>query len=328
MISLEYIQRLVASGFLRGSLVANPMVYSCEFQPAERRLGQRLLIDVIVQTICDGAFVDDDCVQSHALRALLTLVSSPNCEVHDSNLLQCIRACFFVYLCPANNANEVTAKAVLVQIMRIVFDRFELYSRYMCTANLELKQEAEKAAEKNIEKLSELCELDITETAGVVSKKTRQVCMMCGLYTGRIAIHQCHETKDFICSLECKIANLARRFSGSGQVKMRFKIGAKFMLAKQDAFNAFRALCKTSGKELPATADPIALKSKVLSLELLFSVLNKPGPGFRACPVLISLVRDELVIPLLKNSLSDVTEVCQISSSIFISLVGNGLQGL
>ena len=70
-------------------------------------------------------------------------------------------------------------------------------------------------------------------------------------------------------------------------VLVRQDSSAQFSSAHhKDAFLLFRALCKLSMKGGPAEgneadpAEPISMQSKVLSLELLLSVLEHAGPRF------------------------------------------------
>jgi brefeldin A-inhibited guanine nucleotide-exchange protein len=67
----------------------------------------------------------------------------------------------------------------------------------------------------------------------------------------------------------------------------------------KDAFLLFRALCKLSVKEsandtvndLSLPPDPVALQSKLLSLELLHSVLSHSGPSFRTSDKFVYAVK-------------------------------------
>jgi hypothetical protein len=62
-------------------------------------------------------------------------------------------------------------------------------------------------------------------------------------------------------------------------------------------YTQVKALCKLSMKALPEDTrpEPLALRSKTLSLELLLSVLENSGPVFRSSLQFISLVKDDLV---------------------------------
>ena len=95
----------------------------------------------------------------------------------------------------------------------------------------------------------------------------------------------------------------------------------------KDAFLLFRALCKLSMK--PGTdgdggsnaGEPISMQSKVLSLELLLSVLDGAGPTFRTGARFVGAVRQYLCVSLLKNCTLSATHVVALSLRIFVSLI-------
>ncbi|KAJ1448863.1 hypothetical protein M885DRAFT_537575 [Pelagophyceae sp. CCMP2097] len=95
----------------------------------------------------------------------------------------------------------------------------------------------------------------------------------------------------------------------------------------KDAFLLFRALCKLSMKghdadpALGAPAEPISMQSKVLSLELLLSVLEHAGESFKCGARFIGAVRQYLCVSLLKNCTSNSTTVVALSLRIFVALI-------
>lgn len=131
-------QKLIAYGHLTGNAVdsANP---------------DRLLIDRIIDAICStftGTHTDVT-VQlqiikasafdaqteylsyvSRSLQALLTIVSSNSCEVHEASLLLAVRTCFNIYLVTKDKVNQATAKATLTQMLNITFQRME--QQFVC----------------------------------------------------------------------------------------------------------------------------------------------------------------------------------------------------
>lgn len=104
-----------------------------------------------------------------------------------------------------------------------------------------------------------------------------------------------------------------------------------------DAYLLFRALCKLSSKPLPGDdsnkastvisfvsstpVDPLALHSKILSLELLATVLEYCGNAFRTGDKFIYAVQNYLCVSLLKNCMSNNTQVAYLSQKIFLILV-------
>jgi len=71
----------------------------------------------------------------------------------------------------------------------------------------------------------------------------------------------------------------------------------------------------------PSGLDATSLKSKTLSLELLVSIMQNPGPMFVTRPEFKEVVKDHLCDSILKNSVSTDKPVFSYSLGIFISLV-------
>ncbi|XP_021954399.1 brefeldin A-inhibited guanine nucleotide-exchange protein 1 isoform X2 [Folsomia candida] len=97
-------------------------------------------------------------------------------------------------------------------------------------------------------------------------------------------------------------------------------------ILQKDAFLVFRALCKLSMKPLPdGIPDPKSheLRSKVLSLQLLLSIVQNAGDVFKSNPVFITAIRQYLCVALSKNGVSSVPEVFQLTLAIFLALLAN-----
>ncbi|XP_041101817.1 brefeldin A-inhibited guanine nucleotide-exchange protein 1-like isoform X2 [Polyodon spathula] len=102
---------------------------------------------------------------------------------------------------------------------------------------------------------------------------------------------------------------------------------AKFShILQKDAFLVFRSLCKLSMKPLsdgPPDPKSHELRSKVLSLQLLLSILQNAGPIFRTNEMFINAIKQYLCVALSKNGVSSVPEVFELSLSIFLTLLSN-----
>uniref|UniRef100_A0A5K3F6V9 SEC7 domain-containing protein n=1 Tax=Mesocestoides corti TaxID=53468 RepID=A0A5K3F6V9_MESCO len=94
---------------------------------------------------------------------------------------------------------------------------------------------------------------------------------------------------------------------------------------QKDAFFVFRSLCRLAMKPLASTNpnDPRSheLRSKVLSLQLLLTILQSSGPAFRSSSVFITAIKQYLCVAISKNGVSSVPEVFQLSLAIFVSLL-------
>lgn len=65
------------------------------------------------------------------------------------------------------------------------------------------------------------------------------------------------------------------------------------------------------------------LRSKVLSLHLLLSILQNAGPVFRSNEMFIMAIKQYLCVALSKNGVSSVPDVFELSLSIFVALLSN-----
>ncbi|XP_072259359.1 brefeldin A-inhibited guanine nucleotide-exchange protein 2 isoform X2 [Pyxicephalus adspersus] len=103
--------------------------------------------------------------------------------------------------------------------------------------------------------------------------------------------------------------------------------GAKFAhIVQKDAFLVFRSLCKLSMKPLgdgPPDPKSHELRSKIISLQLLLSVLQNAGPVFRTHEMFINAIKQYLCVALSKNGVSGVPDVFELSLAIFLSLLSN-----
>lgn len=99
-----------------------------------------------------------------------------------------------------------------------------------------------------------------------------------------------------------------------------------------DCFLIFRALCKLSVTEIPkGFADPTSLdmRSKILSLELLLSILEEATPAMRSHKKFVSqAIKKYLCISLLTNGVSPIPKIFQLSLSIFWTLLNFFKQNL
>ncbi|XP_060073397.1 brefeldin A-inhibited guanine nucleotide-exchange protein 1-like [Ylistrum balloti] len=102
-------------------------------------------------------------------------------------------------------------------------------------------------------------------------------------------------------------------------------------ILQKDAFLVFRSLCKLSMKPLadgPPDPKSHELRSKILSLRLLLSILQNAGPVFQTNEMFINAIKQYLCVALSKNGVSSVPEVFELSLAIFLTLLSNFKQYL
>ncbi|XP_040008644.1 brefeldin A-inhibited guanine nucleotide-exchange protein 2 [Xiphias gladius] len=97
-------------------------------------------------------------------------------------------------------------------------------------------------------------------------------------------------------------------------------------ILQKDAFLVFRSLCKLSMKPLadgPPDPKSHELRSKIVSLQLLLSVLQGAGPVFRTHEMFVNAIKQYLCVALSKNGVSSVPEVFELSLAIFLTLLSH-----
>ena len=153
----------------------------------------------------------------------------------------------------------------------------------------------------------------------------RGYCVVCS----KPANYFCLQTKDSVCSMDCKLVNLQRRDKKSTIASdVHAKIQKKFVILQTDAFMLLRALIRLSKKPLPSPAEPSAVDSKVLSLELLLAILKQPGATFKSSEQFVQLVKTDVTDVILKNSDASIEALFSLSSSLFVALVRHFRQHL
>uniref|UniRef100_A0A673Y1F3 ARF guanine nucleotide exchange factor 1 n=1 Tax=Salmo trutta TaxID=8032 RepID=A0A673Y1F3_SALTR len=284
--SLDCLQKLIAYGHLTGS------------GPDSAAPGKKL-IDRILETIC-GCFQGpqtDEGVQLQIIKALLTAVTSQHIEIHEGTVLQAVRTCYNIYLASKNLINQTTAKATLTQMLNVIFARME---NQAVSPDLRRSVHTNKsAAQRDQEAVEEGEEPNYEE-----------------------------KTQEIVQSILQEVVNtsgcpkLGPEPTTTGPVP-----GAKFShILQKDAFLVFRSLCKLSMKPLsdgPPDPKSHELRSKVLSLQLLLSILQNAGPIFKTNEMFINAIKQYLCVALSKNGVSSVPEVFSLSLSIFLTLLSH-----
>uniref|UniRef100_A0A674I6H1 ARF guanine nucleotide exchange factor 1 n=1 Tax=Terrapene triunguis TaxID=2587831 RepID=A0A674I6H1_9SAUR len=316
--SLDCLQKLIAYGHLTGNA------------PDSTAPGKKL-IDRIIETIC-GCFQGpqtDEGVQLQIIKALLTAVTSQHIEIHEGTVLQAVRTCYNIYLASKNLINQTTAKATLTQMLNVIFARMENQ------ALQEAKQmEKERHRQQHHLQQSPLSHHE-PESPQLRHLPSQTVNQLPQDHEGELD----HSTNDVDKSLqedteaengsdiysaenEQTEADQAESGNSSGPTP-----GAKFShILQKDAFLVFRSLCKLSMKPLsdgPPDPKSHELRSKILSLQLLLSILQNAGPVFRTNEMFINAIKQYLCVALSKNGVSSVPEVFELSLSIFLTLLSN-----
>ena len=327
--ALDAISRLFAGGYLLGQGKASATLFPSKPTTSLNSDG-RLLVNVIADTLCECAAVRDSAVQLGVIKAILTGVSSVHAQLHDQALLVCVAALYTIYLQPADDTCKVTAKACLTQMHQLVCARMEHYGQMVRQLETTYTAYVLRQTEKRHETSGAAAGTDATNglssatTAATTSSKTRGRCGVCCV-CGAPADHFCSQTRSPVCSVACKLANLEVCDPSMGDNQQQRAAHSKLLLAYQrDSYLLLRSLLKLAYKPLPVQPDAAALESKVLSLQLLLSLLNHAGPVFRTCAPFIAAVKDDLVKCIVRNSVAGTAEpIFSLSSSLFVAIISH-----
>uniref|UniRef100_A0A8C1FTG0 ADP-ribosylation factor guanine nucleotide-exchange factor 2 (brefeldin A-inhibited) n=1 Tax=Cyprinus carpio carpio TaxID=630221 RepID=A0A8C1FTG0_CYPCA len=341
--SLDCLQKLIAYGHITGNA------------PDSGAPGKRL-IDRLVETICNcfqGPQTDEG-VQLQIIKALLTAVTSPHIEIHEGTILLTVRTCYNIYLASRNLINQTTAKATLTQMLNVIFTRMEnqavsikhlqllhiadstqLYLDVRCVDGEEVHPRPETEAGAEVQEETE-------PDSGLGDSSVEGVVTSASVSTTGLDQHSDSETKvpPPVVRVDTQQMNGMvddRGSESSTDILVCFSFDAESIQGSQtaarfshilqkDAFLVFRSLCKLSMKPLadgPPDPKSHELRSKVVSLQLLLSVLQGAGPVFRTHEMFVNAIKQYLCVALSKNGVSSVPEVFELSLAIFLILLSH-----
>uniref|UniRef100_A0A668RTB0 SEC7 domain-containing protein n=1 Tax=Oreochromis aureus TaxID=47969 RepID=A0A668RTB0_OREAU len=324
--SLDCLQKLIAYGHITGNA------------PDSRTPGKRL-IDRLVETICNcfqGPQTDEG-VQLQIIKALLTTVTSPHIEIHEGTVLLTVRTCYNIYLASRNLINQTTAKATLTQMLNVIFTRMENQAVSLTLQHRPMLEQVGYSSNTLI--------LFLVYPASSVLYSLLS-CRCNDLKTSVLASSPGGEHPPHPATEQTEVAPPRVRTEGqqmNGIIEDRSSLSSTDMLVssalqgphnaarfshilQKDAFLVFRSLCKLSMKPLadgPPDPKSHELRSKIVSLQLLLSVLQGAGPVFRTHEMFVNAIKQYLCVALSKNGVSSVPEVFELSLAIFLTLLSH-----
>ncbi|MBW0468147.1 hypothetical protein O181_007862 [Austropuccinia psidii MF-1] len=306
--------------------------------------------DQVTTIICD-CFVDLSCpepVQLQIIKALLALVLTPvtppnqTLQVHQSSLLRAVRTVYNIFLLSKSPTNQAVAQGALTQIVGHVFGRIELTSEPF------LKILTPNQNGTNSQTLHQSSQIDSPNSTLHQKSKSPQNQINHDPHPESPTKHLSPTSTDqndlkqkggqsVKEDPQVTLESFEKRNSFDG-VSDRDGLGNAGLMNLQeyyakDAFLVFRALCKLSMKPIPADSEKDlkshAMRSKLLSLHLILSILNTNLAVFIDPNVVIisSTTRDQtpfiqaikqyLCLSLSRNAISSVLSVFELSCEIF-----------
>ncbi|KAI1295380.1 Brefeldin A-inhibited guanine nucleotide-exchange protein 1 [Halotydeus destructor] len=314
IVALDCIQKLIAYGHLTGN-------------SSDPKNPDRLLVDSIVETICScfNGPSSDDGVQLQIIKALLTLVTSQQCQVHEASILLSVRTCYNIYLGSKNLVNQTTAKATLTQMLNVIFSRMEAYYAVQ-QQHIDNDANASDNASDVHDINRSLTPFENEDDAIVASLVNDIVSRVVRDVEESTPFQANHIPSPGELSSAGRIpSNESIENSDSSVINDATPMSFTHVTQK-DAFLVFRSLCKLSMKPLPdGQLDPKSheLRSKVLSLQLILGILQNSGPAFQSSDIFAGTIKKYLCVALSKNGVSNISEVFELSLAIFLALLQN-----
>ncbi|XP_052182190.1 brefeldin A-inhibited guanine nucleotide-exchange protein 5 isoform X2 [Diospyros lotus] len=270
----------------------------------------------ILNMVCscvDNSSPDSTVLQ--VLKVLLTAVASTKFTVHGEPLLGVLRVCYNIALNSKSPINQATSKAMLTQMISIVFRRMESDPDVQVTSTSSSVTHREAASEHSSNsKLEDASEDQNNE----------------GMTLGdALSVNQVKDAS--IASVE-ELQNLA----GGADIKgleavldkaVHLEDGDKITrgidldsmnIAQRDGLLLFRTLCKMGMKE---DNDEVTTKTRILSLELLQGLLEGVSQSFTKNFNFIDSVKAYLSYALLRAAVSQSPAIFQYATGIFAVLL-------
>ncbi|KAI3969634.1 hypothetical protein MKX01_020195 [Papaver californicum] len=295
--ALECVFKLLSQGLIRGEIDNEK---------------QSSVLYRIIDSICKCGGLGDEGIELAVLKVLVSAIRSPFMIIRGDCLVNIVKTCYNVYLGSLSGTNQICAKVVLAQIVLIVFTRVE-----------EDSMDA-KIRTISVNEMLEFADKNLTEWTLVqfVQSFINEVMEAKDLQNGVSGVDVISEAKG-----ESEGGDGGEKDeksnegveSGGGDSKLR-----------EDGVHLFKNLCKFSMKfatqENPE--DPLLIRGKVLSLELLKLLMDNGGPIWRTNERFLNSVKQFLCLSLLKNSALSVMSIFQLLCSILMSLLTKFRSGL
>ncbi|KAL8122263.1 hypothetical protein AgCh_018854 [Apium graveolens] len=230
------------------------------------------------------------------LKVLLTAVSSTKFRVHGEPLLGVIRVCYNIALKSKSPVNQMTSKAMLNQMVSIVFKRMESDLGSTSSGYTSEAINFDETVPSNESREGATSAPDTFSVNEVKDKSVASVEEIQNL-AGGSDIQGLEAVLDKAVNLE------------DGKMTTRGIDLESMSIAQRDALLLFRTLCKMSMKE---ESDDVTTKTRVLSLELLQGEIGI----FFALIILRSLEGMECLLSQKLNVLQMLEKVCKDSQML------------
>nr|CAB3470896.1 unnamed protein product [Digitaria exilis] len=238
----------------------------------------------------------DDALELAVLRVLVAFARCPAVSVSGECLGQVVKACYNVYLGSASGGNQLCAKLAIAQVLAIVFARVEADA-------MDVRVRTVSAAD-----MMDLSDRSLNDSSIVQAAQA--------------FINEVMEGSD-----------VPEEAPPVDATPIDGEVGGEdggMSKIREDGLALFKNICKLSMKfgTPDSPDDPMLLRGKVLSLELVRMVVDNAGPFWKTNEKYLEAVKQYLCLSLLKNSALSAMSVFQLLCSIFMSLISRFRSGL
>ncbi|XP_022935314.1 brefeldin A-inhibited guanine nucleotide-exchange protein 5-like isoform X2 [Cucurbita moschata] len=265
----------------------------------------------ILNMICgciDNSSPDSTILQ--VLKVLLTAVASAKFRVHGEPLLGVIRVCYNIALNSKSPINQATSKAMLTQMISIIFRRMETDQVSLSTSS-GTKESISAEISSGVDEENTVSDENGNETTlGDALNSVKDT-----------SLASVEELQNLAGGADIKglEAVLDKAVHSEDGKKMSRGIDLESVnIVQRDALLVFRTLCKMGMKE---DTDEVTTKTRILSLELLQGLLEGVSQTFTKDFHFIDSVKAYLSYALLRASVSQSPVIFQYATGIFSVLL-------
>ncbi|XP_047330350.1 brefeldin A-inhibited guanine nucleotide-exchange protein 5-like isoform X2 [Impatiens glandulifera] len=266
----------------------------------------------ILNMVCgcvDNSSPDSTTLQ--VLKVLLTSVASSKFRVHGESLLGVIRLCYNIALNSKSPVNQLTSKAMLTQMISIVFRRMESDPVSTTVTSVAHKKIAPHSSNSTTDEITSVDQSDkVTLENETSSDQLKETSLASVEELQNLAVGA--DIKGLEAALD-KVVHLE-----DGEKVTRGIDLESMNIGHRDALLLFRTLCKMGMKE---DNDEITTKTRILSLELLQGLLEGVSHSFTKNFHFIDSVKAYLSYALLRASVSQSPVIFQYATGIFYVLL-------
>lgn len=272
----------------------------CEIDPSEQPSS---IIFRLIDSICKCGGLSEEAVELAVLKTLLSAVRSSSVLIRAECINQIVKTCYNIYLGGVNGTNQICAKAVLAQMMAIIFARVEGDS-LLVTFNT-----------VSVTELLEFNDRNLNEGSSIqfVQNFINEV-VFTNVVDSDLNAKPLPEVQD--------TKSDEKRDSSDAELPDKDDLSS-YSKIRDDGITVFKNLCKLSMKfsSQEQSDDQILLRGKMLSLELLKVIMDNAGAIWRTNDRFLNVIKQVLCLSLLKNSALSVMSIFQLLCVIFQSLL-------